>query len=321
VRVLQAPFFFAEGLLLFELADISAFGAFSTAETKAAVTITDATLRGRNVSITADANNHDGSLVFDTTEESLGSDSSWLKRLGDFLGKSFEPILQLVSQWRPFFGVGLLDAEATVTLNAGTEISATADAKITATSDSQVNFSVYSDLIGGGWADSESNALITIKDGVTITAEGAARVSAWSDNTVTPEVQVGGRKNLYGTKELTRGLTGTPIGLGLVVVQANSSATVTVSAGASITAASGDANLLAINTKNVQVDAKAAGLYKLLTGMVATTTGLASANITVDGMVTATKGDVNVQSIASTTKNLSNTQSVIGSGALDFSNV
>ncbi len=152
---------------------------------------------------------------------------------------------------------------------------------------------------------------------MTITAEGAARVSAWSDNTVTPEVQVGGRKNLYGIKELTRGLTGTPIGLGLVVVQANSSATVTVSAGASITAASGDANLLAINTKNVQVDAKAAGLYKLLTGMVATTTGLASANITVDGMVTATKGDVNVQSIASTTKNLSNTQSVIGSGVVD----
>jgi hypothetical protein len=282
-------------------------GAFYTVITNAQVDIHNAYLHGRNVTIRADANNHDVTTVIDTIPEgTLGLET--LENLGNSLADSAEALIAVVSKYRPFVGVGLLDAEARVTIGEGTRIIADADAKISAVSDSQVLLDVISDLIGVGYAHSVSNAKVEVESDVTIVAAGNVELSAWSDNASVLEVQVGGDL-LYGK---IRGLSGTPFGISVAISDAQSDATVNVHARAIIHAIAGDVTILAVNTKNLQTTAIGSGEYKVVAASWVWSTGTATASAIVNGNVTSDKGDVKVQSLTSSSENLVDAYAQIG---------
>ncbi len=282
-------------------------GAFYTVITNAQVDIHNAYLHGRNVTIRADANNHDVTTVIDTIPEgAIGLEA--LENLGNSLADSAEALIAVVSKYRPFVGVGLLDAEASVTIGEGTQIIADADAKISAESDSQVLLNVISDLIGVAYAHSISNAKVEVKGDVMIEAAGSVEVSSWSNNTIAVELQVGGDL-AYGT---VRGLSGTPFGISVLISDADSDATVHVHPGATIEAIAGDVFVLAVNTKNLQATAVSSGEYKVLAASWAWSTANATANAIVDGHVTSNQGDVKVQSLTSSSKNLVDAYAQIG---------
>ncbi len=89
--------------------------------------------------------------------------------LGNFVSGA-DSFLSVLSTNRPFVGVGILKAEASVTLHEGTHIIADADVTIRASSNSAVLLEVSSDLIGMGYAKSDSNATVTIEKIVSILA-------------------------------------------------------------------------------------------------------------------------------------------------------
>lgn len=181
-------------------------------------------------------------------------------------------------------------------------------AKVSARSDSQVLFDVISDLIGGGYAISTSNAKVDIHNAVSIAAAHGVELSAWSDNTIAVGVQVGGDL-AYGT---IRGLSGTPFGIAALVTEANSAATVTVGEGADVHTVAGDVCILAVNTKTIAATAKAIGEYKVLAATGSWATGLATAQAVVNGTVTSEQGDVAVRAQASSLGTLSDSYSQIG---------
>ena len=285
-------------------------GAFFTVTTNAQIDIhKNATLHGRDVSIRADANNNDVTVLIDTIEDgSLGESFQWLVDLGNSLGDSLESLVTLVSKYRPFFGVGLLDAEASVTLWEGSRIISDGSTKVSAQSDSQVLFDVISDLIGGGYAVSTSNAKVDIQKDVSIEAAHGVQLTAWSDNTIDVDVQVGGDLALGRV----RGLSGTPFGIAVLVTEANSDATVSVSDGASVHAVLGDVMIVAVNTKVISATAQAKGEYKLVAASASWATGLATSHVLVDGSVTSEQGNVVAQSLTSSLGTLSDTYSQIG---------
>jgi hypothetical protein len=101
----------------------------------------------------------------------------------------------------------------------------------------------------------------------------------------------------------------------VLVTEANSDATVTVSDGASVHAVLGDVMIVAVNTKVISATAQAKGEYNLVAASASWATGLATSHVLVDGSVTSEQGNVVVQSLTSSLGTLSDTYSQIGATA------
>ena len=275
-------------------------GSFGLETTTATIDIYNAMLHGRNVAIRADADNHKSSEIITKPDGALG----------DFVS-GLNTTLSVLSKYRPFVGVGILKAEASVTLHAGTHIIADADVTITARSNSAVLLDVSSELIGMGYAKSESNATVTIETEVSILANGSVQLVSYSNNTIDMSVDVG-KGLFYG---MIGGVKASPVEIAIAVTDATSLARTTVNAGVTIQALTGNVDILAITNKNLSTAARGEGEYSVLAGGVVWATSSATAETIVNGTVTATNAKVSILALASSIKNSADGSTQIGSTA------
>ncbi len=288
-------------------------GAFGMVTTEAKIEIGDAYLQGRNVNIRADANNHESVLLNDwlgdvatTDEEALTVLEELKLGVADFV----KSMVELLIKYRPFVGIGMLDAEAKVSINPGAEIIADGNVKISAAADSMVALDVLSDLLGGGYARSVANAKVEIGTGVIIRAGEGIDVSAWTINSIVVSLQVGGDL----ASGMIRGLSGTPFGIGVLISDCDSDAWVSIAQGSLLHALNGDVNVLAVTTRNVQPSGATGGEYKVLSISFVWSTGDALARTEIDGQIISDNGDVRNQSMVSSLANQVNSTAAIGTG-------
>ena len=92
------------------------------------------------------------------------------------VGDQFTGILLGLAKYRPFIGVGRVDADATVTIGTGSNIVASGDVLITARTDSVTAQTVKGAGFAFGYARAESDATLTVESGATISSKAIANI-------------------------------------------------------------------------------------------------------------------------------------------------
>ncbi len=273
--------------------DHSQTWAYVDSSTNARIEINGATLRGRDITIRADADNDN---IFD-------GEKSKAQEVG-------ESALDFFGNIRPFVGVSKAKSTADILIGSGTVIQSDADVNVKAHSNSEAKVTSLGIGASVAYGLSESDATVTVQGGTSINAAGNVKIQSDTKNTMSVTAL-----NVMGTTPQKLGDTlgdkAIPSHITFAWTEAYSHATTTVASGATITAGD-NVDIMAINTKNLSSSASGGGTFDFIGAGILVAFSEATADATLNGTVTATNGDVSVISQAISAKNITKAQSKIG---------
>jgi len=247
----------------------------------AGVTVTWASLKGRDIVITAEA---DGDGLFDGDESR---------------GVAFcEGILDFLSGLSPLVGVSIAEATAGVTIGANTSITADGSVLVDASAVSQANLLTLGIAGGIAYGRAKADGTVAVEQGVSIDAGRDVRLGSRTDNAV-------------DVKAMTSLISAIPFHVSVAITQAESHARTTVAHGAVITA-DGDVDLMSHALKDLRTTAIGGGTYDWIGAGIVVALSEATTEATVHGDVTAPNGDVSVVAQTVSTRNVTKAQSIVG---------
>ena len=254
---------------------------FAEATATAGININGATLKGRAVTVRADADND---VYFDDemTKVELVGESAL-----DFLGNL-----------RLFGCKCIATSTASILVGSGTVIDADADVVLDAHANSEANAFTLGLGVGGAYARTEATATLKVQAGASIDAAGSVFMRTQTDNAVSVSV-------------FTKLIGAIPLHVAVAVTEAYSHATTTVENGAVITAG-GDIDVQAIGQKKLSSAASGGGDKDYFCAAVVVALSDATADAVLDGQATSTGGDVSVIAQATSLKNVTRAQSISG---------
>jgi hypothetical protein len=268
------------------------------------VSIADsAVLKGRSVSILADADND---VLFDGSKDPMGLSDAFSSpaAFNSYLQKKLESFLDFLINFRLFVGVSLSKATAAVTLAAGSTVEAVGGNVITeAFANSKAKGFTLG--IGYGFSYGRSDATATVDARGTVRADvGAARLASITGNSIDVTNKTTNTGALAKKASIPFGLiksAGDTISISGAVTEAYSTAATTVRDGAVVTAY--DVSIGSFGVKNVSTTVDASSENGKLGICFLVTLDDAAATTTIDGRVSATAGDVDIVARMTSEKN------------------
>ena len=267
--------------------------AYVPSDVLAKIEINGALLEGRNISIRADASNDS---IFD-------GEMSKAEEVG-------ESALDFLANIRPLVGYSKAEAEASIFIGGGSQIQSDANVTLFSKSQSEANFLVLGIGASVAYARSESDAWVKIETGASISAGGDVRVDSFVDNAVSVSAlnMVGTTPDFLGQ---TAGDKAIPAHITFALTEAYSHASTTVGEGATIMA-DGSVDVRAINNKDLTSSASGGGTFDFIGAGVVVALSDATAEASVNGVVTSTYENVSVLAQAFSDKNVTKAQSKVG---------
>jgi len=237
-----------------------------------------AVIKGRNVNILANADNND-SFGLGTPVNNKGG----INIPGEFLQKASAPLVDFLINLRFLVGYSRSEASATITSAAGSSIEASGgDVFAESFANSKASGLTIGPVFGFAYARSDATAILDVEGNVTSDI-GSVTLSSTTGNSISITT-----KTINASKLAKVGQFASISG---AVTDATSIATTTIGADAQITAAR-DVSITAVNVKNMSTSASDSAKTTSFGVSFVYADDQATATATVDGQVTATKGDV-----------------------------
>jgi filamentous hemagglutinin family protein len=249
---------------------------------QSSIDLNAATLRGRNVTMQALADN---AYLFDADSEG--------KELAEGL---LNTIFATVNQ--PIVGASVASSTATITLQGTTDVQASGTLSLNATADSAVTIKTLGYVAALGYGRSEANASVTVG--------AASKLQAAGD--VTIESKIKNAMQLDGSVEIESERV--PVDIVAAVGEAYGTAATTLARGSQITSTGGGVKLASESVKSMSVNAEVGAAKEFLGAAVAVSLSNTAARTLIAGTVTA-QGNVELLAKSNTESNETSAASAI----------
>ncbi|MCP4777324.1 MAG: hypothetical protein GY880_24150, partial [Planctomycetaceae bacterium] len=288
------------------------------------------TLKGRNVNLSATADNTDptedgvvdaarvNEVINDEKENKAlidGVDFTKVNSITEGGASAFDAFAKYVGSYLPFTGIGVLDVDATISVGNGTAITAVNDVDIRTNATSAVEKYTKSLIISFmvGVQSTDVNSTIELGEGggnkkeLSITGGGDVRVLSVADNDTALELEASG-----GVGPLEKLPS-----IGVGVVAAVSTSLVDIAEEVKITSTDGDVVGFANSTKSISIENVAEHDFAHVVADVSVAVTGAEADFNLAGDIVAENGDVQIASTVNITGNTTEAKAKLGNTVLD----